>query len=101
MNKFTLIAGGIGILAIISLFFLYQNTSLKLDNTRSQLAREQLINDTLKADNARLVEFNKRRDAEIAKIEQEYAERLKAIPADPCGDMRPNADLLRFLKEGQ
>ena len=100
MNKFTLVIGGISVLSIVVLFFLYRNTSVKLNTTRAELAREQLIVDTLQRDNARLVEFNKRRDEETAKIRAEYAERLKAIPADPVGDMRPSQELLDFLKRG-
>lgn len=96
------IIAGLGILLVIgTLFALWRVTSIKLENTREQLNEVTCQLDTVSKENARLVEYNKRRDSEIKNLEKQYQDKLNAIPADLCGDMKPSKELLDFFKEGR
>lgn len=94
----TKIIGILGIVLIVgTLFTLWRVTSIKLNNTREQLDEVTCQLDTLTKENARLVDYNKRRDTEIKKLEKQYQEKLNAIPADLCGDMKPSKELIDFF----
>ena len=92
------IIGILGIILIVgTLFTLWRVTSIKLNNTREQLNEVTCQLDTLTKENARLVDYNKRRDSEIKKLEKQYQDKLNAIPADLCGDMKPSKELIDFF----
>lgn len=94
------IIAGLGILLVIgTLFALWRVTSIKLENTREQLNEVTCQLDTVSKENARLVEYNKRRDSEIKNLEKQYQDKLNAIPADLCGDMKPSKELLDYFKK--
>ena len=94
------IIAGLGILLVIgTLFALWRVTSIKLENTREQLNEVTCQLDTVSKENARLVEYNKRRDSEIKNLEKQYQDKLNAIPADLCGDMKPSKELLYYFKK--
>ena len=96
------IIAGLGIILIIgTLFALWRVTSIKLENTSEQLTEVTCQLDTVTKENARLVEYNKRRDSQIKQLEKEYQEQLNKIPADLCGDMKPSAEMLEFFKQGR
>lgn len=96
------IIAGLGIILIIgTLFALWRVTSIKLENTRKQLTEVTCQLDTVTKENARLVEYNKRRDSEIKNLEKQYQAKLNAIPADLCGDMKPSTELIEFFKKGE
>lgn len=95
------IIGILGIVLIVgTLFTLWRVTSIKLNNTREQLNEVTCQLDTLTKENARLVDYNKRRDSEIKKLEKQYQDKLNAIPADLCGDMKPSKELIDFFRKG-
>lgn len=52
----------------------------------------------LKNENDRLTEYNKKKEAELEKVNKEYVERLKYIPEDSCGDSYPSDELLKYLR---
>lgn len=99
--KAKIITGLCIILIIGTLFALWRVTSIKLENTREQLTEVTCQLDTVTKENARLVEYNKRRDSEIKNLEKQYQAKLNAIPADLCGDMKPSAELIEFFKKGE
>ena len=83
---------------ILSLFGLWRITTIKLNNTQEQLNQvsSQLV--TLQKDNDNLIAYNKKKEAEIKKLNKEYEEKLNQIPADVCGDIVPSKELLQYLK---
>jgi uncharacterized protein YoxC len=89
------------ILVVGTLFTLWRVTSIKLENTRERLNEVTCQLDTVTKENARLTEYNKRRDKEIKDLEKLYQDQLNKIPADLCGDMKPSKELLDFFKEGR
>lgn len=96
------IIGILGVILIIgTLFALWRVTSIKLENTREQLNEVTCQLDTVTKENARLTEYNKRRDKEIKDLQKAYQDQLNSIPADLCGDMKPSKELLDFFKEGR
>ena len=96
------IIAGLGIILVIgTLFALWRTTSIKLENTRQQLTEVTCQLDTVTKENARLVEYNKRRDSQIKELEKQYQAKLNAIPADLCGDMKPSKELIEFFKKGE
>ena len=99
--KAKLIIGFIIVAIIGVLFGLWRVTSIKLSNTQQQLVETTCKLDEITKENARLVEYNKRRDSQIKQLEKEYQEQLNKIPADLCGDMKPSAEILEFFKQGR
>lgn len=89
------------VLVIGTLFALWRVTSIKLNNTREQLNEVTCQLDTVTKENARLTEYNKRKDKEIKDLNKAYQEQLNKIPADTCGDLKPSKELLEFFKEGR
>lgn len=88
------------ILIIIGLIFgfMWWNTRKDLKNTQAELdnANAQII--VLKADNDKLVEYNNRKNEEIKDLENKYKEKLKNIPKDSCGDMKPSKELMEYFR---
>ncbi len=89
------------VLVVGTLFTLWRVTSIKLANTREQLNEVTCQLDTVTKENARLTEYNKRKDKEIKDLNKAYQEQLNKIPADTCGDLKPSKELLEFFKEGR
>jgi len=98
-TKIKLIVSGVCIILIISLFALWRNTSTKLENTCQLLTEAEATIQSLQVANAKLLEYNTQKQAEIKEIEQKYKDLLNAAPSDSCGDMKPSKELLEFLKE--
>lgn len=86
------------ILVVGSLFTLWRVTAIKLNNTQTQLAEVSLKLETVNKENTRLVEYNKQRNSQIKQLEKSYQQKLDAIPADICGDMKPSKELLQYLR---
>lgn len=89
------------VLVVGTLFTLWRVTSIKLANTREQLNEVTCQLDIVTKENARLTEYNKRKDKEIKDLNKAYQEQLNKIPADTCGDLKPSKELLEFFKEGR
>ena len=94
--KTIIIATVIGM--ILVLFGLWRITAIKLNNTQTQLAEVSLKLETVNKENTRLVEYNKQRNSQIKQLEKSYQQKLDAIPADICGDMKPSKELLQYLR---
>lgn len=87
------------VLFLLGLFFImWLNTSKNLKTTTSELCLAQDKIKVLTEENTRLVEYTLKKDAEIKDIEKEYQEKLKNIPADSCGDVKPSKKLLVYLR---
>lgn len=86
------------ILGFIVFFGLWQQTSLKLKQTKDSLEKANLTIQSLQLDNNKLLRYTKEKDQEIKKIETQYKETLKNIPSDKCGDMKPSTELLEFFR---
>ena len=95
-----IIAGIIAVLAIllVSVFFMWRNTVTQLNNVKAELQSAQQTISVLQSDNAKLVAYNLERDKQIKEVEKQYQASLKNIPADKCGDMKPSAELLEYLR---
>ena len=50
-------------------------------------------------DNKKLVTFIEQKDLKIKELEKEYTDKLKNVPKDSCGDSKPSADLLKYLRK--
>lgn len=86
-------------ISIIGIFFgLWRTTSIKLDQARNEITEMTCTIDTLTKENARLVQYNKQRDAQIKELEKQYSQQLNSIPADSCGDTKPSKELIEFFK---
>ena len=101
LSKANLIIAGIMtvlVVLLISVFFMWRNTVTQLDNVKAELKNAQQTISVLQSDNAKLVAYNLERDKQIKEVEKQYQESLKNIPADRCGDMKPGAELLEYLR---
>lgn len=87
------------VLVVGGLFTLWRVTAIKLNNTRQELTETTCKLDEITKENARLVEYNKVRDTQIKKLEKQYQDKLNAIPADLCGDMKPSKELIEYFKK--
>lgn len=89
------------VLVVGGLFTLWRVTAIKLNNTRQELTETTCKLDEITKENAHLVEYNKARDTQIKKLEKQYQDKLNAIPADLCGDMKPSKELIEYFKKGE
>lgn len=87
------------LITVITLIFLWRSTTIKLANTEQKLIEVTCALDAVTKENTRLVEYNKRRDTEIKSLEKQYQNKLNAIPADLCGDMKPSKELIEYFKK--
>ena len=88
----------LGIIGIITLGALWR---VEVSTNKSLQKENCTLTDSitrLTSENAKLTEYNKKKDAEISRINKEYVERLKNIPADSCGDSFPSEELLEYLR---
>lgn len=97
-DKAKIIVISVTVLIIVVLFGLWRMTAIKLNDTKEKLDQvsAQLI--VLQQDNDNLIAYNKKKDAEIKKINKMYEEKLNSIPADLCGDTIPSKELLQYLR---
>jgi Tfp pilus assembly protein PilO len=101
LSKANLIIAGIMtilVVLLISVFFMWRNTVTQLDAVKAELQTAQRTITVLQSENAKLVQYNLERDKQIKDIEKKYQNNLKNIPADKCGDMKPSAELLEYLR---
>ena len=94
--KMIFIAVVIGIM--LSLFGLWRITAIKLNDTKEKLNQVSAQVIALQQNNDNLITYNKKKDAEIKKINKAYEEKLNNIPADLCGDTVPSKELLQRLR---
>ena len=94
--KMIFIAVVIGIM--LSLFGLWRITAIKLNDTKEKLNQVSAQVIVLQQNNDNLITYNKKKDAEIKKINKAYEEKLNNIPADLCGDTVPSKELLQRLR---
>lgn len=83
---------------ITMLFGLWRITAIKLNDTKEKLNQVSVQVIALQQNNDNLVLYNKKKDAEIKKINKTYEEKLNSIPADLCGDTVPSKELLQHLR---
>ena len=95
-----IIAGIMAVLVVllVSVFFMWRNTVTQLNSVKAELQNAQQTISVLQSDNAKLVAYNLERDKQIKEVEKQYQASLKNIPADKCGDMKPSAELLDYLR---
>lgn len=98
-SKIKIIIVSILVITIISLFALWRNTSIKLDNTCKLLTTAEMNLQALQAENAKLLEYNLKKQEEIKQIKNKYEQILNNIPFDECGNAKPSLELLQFLRE--
>ena len=101
LNQAKLIIAGIMavlVVLLISVFFMWRNTVTQLNSVKAELQSAQQTISVLQSDNAKLVAYNLERDKQIKEVEKQYQASLKNIPADKCGDMKPSAELLDYLR---
>lgn len=87
------------IISIVVLFGLWQQTTIKLQQTEETLKKANQTIQILQIDNNKLLQYTKEKDQRIKKIEKQYNENLKNIPKDNCGDVKPSAELLEFFRK--
>lgn len=97
LNQVKLIIAVLVVL-LISVFFMWRNTVTQLNSVKAELQSAQQTISVLQSDNAKLVAYNLERDKQIKEVEKQYQASLKNIPADKCGDMKPSAELLGYLR---
>ena len=99
INKDKLLFAGITILIFVGMIMYigYINNKLKL--TQDKLAEAQVNISILKKEKANLIEYNIKRDEQLAIIKKEYDNKLKNIPEDVCGNAKPSKELLDFFRK--
>ena len=75
----------------------YINNKLKL--TQDRLVKADANISILKKEKANLIEYNLKRDEQLADIKKEYDDKLKNIPKDTCGNTKPSKELLDFFRK--
>lgn len=87
------------VIAVITVLFgLWRITAIKLNDTKEKLNQVSVQVIALQQSNDNLMMYNKKKDAEIKKINKTYEEKLNSIPADLCGDTVPSKELLQHLR---
>ena len=79
--------------------FMWYNTSIKLDKKTSELINANATIMALQLDNDKLNEYNNEKIKQIKEVEEKYKEKLKDIPADSCGDVKPSQQLLNYFRK--
>ena len=79
--------------------FMWSRTSYKLDAKTAELVNANATIMALQIDNDRLNEYNNKKNEEMKEVEEKYKEKLKNIPADSCGDVKPSSQLLDYLRK--
>lgn len=79
--------------------FMWNKTSDKLSKKEAELIHANATIEALKKDNNKLNEYNNQKNEQIKEIEEKYKEKLKNIPADSCGDVKPSKQLLEYFRK--
>ena len=79
--------------------FMWSRTSDKLDKKSAELVHANATIEALQLDNSKLVEYNNQKNEQIREVEDKYKEKLKNIPADSCGDIKPSKQLLEYFRK--
>lgn len=89
------------ILFLVACFcgFMWSRTSDKLDKKSAELVHANATIEALQHDNDRLNEYNNQKSEQIKEVEEKYKEKLKNIPADSCGDVKPSKQLMEYFKK--
>ena len=98
MDKAKTIVIAVIVTIITVLFVLWRITAIKLNDTKEKLNQVSAQVIALQQNNDNLITYNKKKDAEIKKINKTYEEKLNSIPADLCGDTVPSKELLQHLR---
>ena len=98
MDKAKTIVTVVIVTIITMLFGLLCITAIKLNDTKEKLNQVSMQLTVLQQNNDNLITYNKKKDAEIKKINKTYEEKLNSIPADLCGDTVPSKELLQHLR---
>lgn len=98
MDKAKTIIIAVIVMIITVLFGLWRITTIKLNDTKEKLNQVSAQVIALQQNNDNLITYNKKKDAEIKKINKNYEEKLNSIPADLCGDTVPSKELLQRLR---
>lgn len=98
IDKIKVITIAVIAMIIVVLFGLWRITAIKLNDTKDKLNQVSAQVIALQQNNDNLITYNKKKDAEIKKINKTYEEKLNSIPADLCGDTVPSKELLQRLR---
>ena len=96
--KVVLILFVILVITNVLFFWLWRNKSIAFTNKCQELETAETLIDSLKTNNEKLVEYISQKDSQIKEIEKTYSEKLNNIPKDTCGDQKPSAELLKYLR---
>lgn len=94
--KYTTVIFLVAFIALAIVCKLY-SVNLNKANIELKAATESL--DILRENHNKLLEYTLTKEKEIKDIEQRYTERLKNIPKDACGDVKPSPELLDYLRK--
>lgn len=86
------------VVACITFLLLWQDTSSKLSKAHDELTNALSTVESLQKDNEKLVTYIQKKDEEIKKIEKQYKDKIKNIPMDACGDVKPSKELLKYFR---
>ena len=98
IDKIKVITIAVIAMIIVVLFGSWRITAIKLNDTKEKLNQVSAQVIALQQNNDNLIAYNKKKDAEIKKINKKYEEKLNNIPADLCGDTVPSKELLQHLR---
>ena len=98
IDKIKVITIAVIAMIIVVLFGSWRITAIKLNDTKEKLNQVSAQVIALQQNNDNLIAYNKKKDAEIKKINKKYEEKLNSIPADLCGDTVPSKELLQHLR---
>ena len=98
IDKIKVITIAVIAMIIVVLFGSWRITAIKLNDTKEKLNQVSAQVIALQQNNDNLITYNKKKDAEIKKINKTYEEKLNSIPADLCGDTVPSKELLQHLR---
>ena len=99
----TKIKAGLAVSAIVIIVALFSAWRIAANNYKIEKANRETLEQQLKVaqeETNRLIAYNKKIEKAMKEIEKEYNERFQNIPKDACGDAKPSAELLEFLKKG-
>lgn len=79
--------------------FMWNKTADKLNKKEAELIHANATIEALQQDNNKLNEYNNQKNEQIKEIEKKYKEKVKDIPADSCGDVKPSKQLLEYFRK--
>lgn len=79
--------------------FMWHNSSKNLNKAKEDLIEARSTINSLQSDVQDLMLYITERDDKIKDLENKYKSKMNNIPADKCGDAKPSAELLKYLRE--